>query len=377
MEFQRNWGLGAVHAQAAFNAGGTGQGITIAVIDTGVDPNQADLGGAVSPASTDIVPGRNNPAGVALHGTEVAGVIGARFNGFGTIGVAYQSTILSIRADDTTGTSCTNHCQFNDFDTANAIEYAISHGAKIINMSFGADTPDSQAFTAALRDAVAAGVVVTASAGNDAAADPGWPARYAVDSRFAGSVMAVGATDQTGALASFSDQAGVAANGYIAAPGQGIVTNCTASNVCVSVSGTSFSSPHVAGALALLLQAFPNLSGRDAVDILFRTADDAGAAGTDIVYGRGILNIARAFQPIGTTSLMTAQGTTIDVSTPPGAHMGEAFGGGFGRGGPLVTVGHDSYRRLFQIDLSGFPNGAYIAKFDLEGVVITKIIIKD
>ena len=66
----------------------------------------------------------------------------------------------------------------------------------------------------------AAGYKVAASyAGNDAAADPGWPARYAVDSRFAGSVMAVGATDQSGALASFSDQAGVAANGYIAAPG--------------------------------------------------------------------------------------------------------------------------------------------------------------
>ncbi len=113
-----------------------------------------------------------------------------------------------------------------------------------------------------------------------ATTNPSWPARYAVDPRYAGSVVAVGALTQAGVMAVYSNKAGSAANGYLSAPGDDITTECDSTG-CVRVSGTSFAAPQVSGALALLMQAFPNLSGRDAVDILLRTADDLGAAGTD------------------------------------------------------------------------------------------------
>ncbi len=107
-------------------------------------------------------------------------------------------------------------------------------------------------------------------------------------------------------MAVYSNKAGSAANGYLSAPGDDITTECDSTG-CVRVSGTSFAAPQVSGALALLMQAFPNLSGRDAVDILLRTAADLGATGTDSTYGRGGLDLARAFAPVGTSSLSPAR----------------------------------------------------------------------
>ena len=351
LEFQKNFGLGAIHAEVPFAKGFTGEGITVAVIDTGANPAQADLIGAISPDSTDVFPGRNTPVGVNDHATLVSSVIAARYNGFGTIGVAYKSTILSIRADNTLGASCTKTCEFDDVETANGIEYAIAHGARVINMSLGGPDPDTFFFQRALADAVAAGVVLTISAGNDSAANPSFPARYAVDPRFAGSILAVGATNSAGAISSFSNRAGFVADEFLTAPGQSIIVDCDASG-CFSVSGTSFSAPHAAGAIALLLQAFPNLTGKQAIAILLATADDMGAPGVDSDFGHGALNLTHAFDPVGVMSVQSVGGETVDAVVPPGTHLGQAFGGAFASGGELVTIGHDSFQRLFIIDLA-------------------------
>jgi len=328
----------------------------VAVIDTGVDATQPDLIGAVSADSTDII-GRGALVGSSRHGTRVAGIIAARFNGAGTIGVAYNSTVLSVRADDSrvATTDCPD-CVFDSDALADALDYAVAKGAKVVNLSLGGDGPEGPKFEAALARAVAAGTVVAVSSGNDGAADPSWPARYAVDPRYAGSVVAVGALTQAGAMASYSNKAGVAANGYMAAPGDGIATECDSTG-CAVVSGTSFAAPQVSGALALLLQAFPNLSGRDAVDILLRTADDLGAAGTDSTYGRGGLDLARAFAPVGTSSLSLPDGGTIALTGPGvGGNVASAFGSALSRADGLRTVIHDDYNRLFSVNLAdGLP----------------------
>ena len=355
-EYQRGWNLGAIHADTAYAKGATGKGITVAVIDTGVDATQADLAGAVSSNSTDII-GRGALVGSSRHGTQVAGVIAARFNGSGTIGVAYQSTILSVRADDASVTTvgCPD-CVFDSDNVARALDYAVAKGAKVVNLSLGGDGPQGALFEAALTRAVAAGAVVAISSGNDGNADPSWPARYASDPRYAGSVIAVGALTKLGAMAGYSNRAGVTANDYLAAPGDSITTECDGSG-CAVVSGTSFAAPEVSGALALLLQAFPNLSGRDAVDILLRTADDLGATGTDGTYGRGGLDLERAFAPVGTSSLSLASGgTTTLTSSGVGANVASAFGSALSRSQSLTTVIHDDYHRLFAVNLAeGLP----------------------
>src|SRR6185312_11263431 len=123
---------------------------------------------------------------------------------------------------------------------------------KIINLSIGGPDPNSPAFVSALGRAVAAGVVVTVAAGNDSNPNPDYPGKYATDPRFAGSVLTVGATDENNALASFSNKAGNVAAGYVVAPGDNVITNCNGTS-CWQISGTSFSAPAAAGAIALLL----------------------------------------------------------------------------------------------------------------------------
>jgi hypothetical protein len=329
----------------------------VAVIDTGVDPNNAELttpNNDISPLSTDVVAGRNTPAGVGLHATWVADVIGAEFNGFGTIGVAYQSTILSVRADSvgTCTTPTSDTCSFTDDDLAAGVNYAVAHGARVINLSVGGPGELDANFETALQNAVKAGLVVAVAAGNDGGTSPEWPAMYAVDPRYAGSVLAVGATTQTGALASYSDQAGPAAAGYVVAPGDSIFTDCGTNNLCWVVSGTSLAAPHVAGALALLLQAFPSLTGAQAVKILEQTADNTGIYANSSIYGFGLIDLQTAFQPIGTMSVPTANGGVMTATAPAGTVLASSFGDAVQRTTALNTIGYDSYHRMFQVNLA-------------------------
>ncbi|MFJ6023036.1 S8 family peptidase [Brevundimonas sp. NPDC092305] len=344
-------------AITAWNAGATGAGISIAVVDSGIDTAEADLQGRISPLSTDIVPGRGMPYDTDQHGTWVSGVIASNFNDFGTIGYAYQSTIVSIRADTADCDDPDDKVCFTSTNLARAIDYAIANNVRVINMSLGGEGALGSTFEAAMLRAVNAGIVFAISAGNEfdddpaAAVNPGYPGRYATDPRFAGSIIVVGAHDVNNTIAAFSNRAGVSASRYISAPGVRVVTNCDGTQ-CYVINGTSFSAPAVAGAMALLLQAFPNLTGRQAVDILLNTARDAGDAGQDAVYGRGLLDIARAFQPVGSTSVKTASGSTVEVTTERFAYTGRPFGDALRVGQGMQTVGHDAYDRLFRVDLA-------------------------
>lgn len=364
-EFQRSYGLGAIHADAAYQQGATGAGITVAVVDSGVNHTQADLATNVSALSTDVYASRNAPDGEDNHGTLVAGVIAAAYNGFGTVGVAYKAILLGVRAD--TPGSCTpgggkSTCTFGDNALASGINYAAAHGAKVINLSIGGPGgPDNVTFQNAMAAAVSAGVVFTISAGNEAAVDPDYPALFATDPRFKGAVLAVGASDASNALASYSNRAGSAAASYVVAPGDNIITGCDHTQ-CYQASGTSFSAPHVAGAIALLLQGFPNLSGQQAIALLIRTADPL-ASGASADFGAGLINLQKAFAPAGTLSVPTPQGgLTVVPANTLGASLSPAFGNAVARtaapsrpgaaAGPLVAAAYDSFHRLFAVDLA-------------------------
>jgi hypothetical protein len=305
-EYQNQWGLGAIGALAPWGAGVTGAGVTVAVIDSGIRSSHVDFAGRIAPGAIDIVNGDSDPQDdtTTSHGTHVAGIIAANRNDIGTVGVAYNAMILPIKVTDST-----QHGRFGDI--AAGINYAAASSARVINMSIveRADPVVEQA----LLHAAAADKVITMPAGNYGRGAPEYFAAYA--SELSGHAIIVGAINPDGSLASFSNQGGSWANYYMVAPGVSINAPTNKCDTCYGVlqDGTSWASPHVAGAAALLMSAFPNLTATQVVSILLSTATDLGEPGIDPVYGHGLLNVERAIAPAG------------ELSSPTGSDSG---GGG-------------------------------------------------
>src|SRR3954471_15048909 len=164
-----NYAVGA-NAIAAYNAGATGKGVKIGIVDSGINPNLAEFAGRVDPASGDVVSSRgiSDEGG---HGTAVSAVAAAARNNSATMGVAFNATIVSERADDVGSCATTDGGSFFDPAIAAGIDAARLAGAKVINLSLGGSTP-STLLLAAMQRAVNAGVVIVISAGNDATANP-------------------------------------------------------------------------------------------------------------------------------------------------------------------------------------------------------------
>ena len=370
-EFQANFGLGNINVLSTYDAGFTGTGQTIAVIDTGIDVDHPDLDANIAAASTDIVTA--NPIflnDIDGHGTQVAGVAAAERNGVGTHGVAFNSQILAIRADSIG--SCLTLCTFTNADVADAIDFAVANGAGVINLSIGGGASDAD-FLTSVQNAVNAGVILTIAAGNTGGADPLNPANLATTASFNGQIIAVGAVNSSNAIAGFSNRAGTVQNFYLVAPGVGIVTTDIGGGT-TTVSGTSYSAPHVASAVALTRQRFPALSATQVVNALLAAATDLGAAGTDAIFGRGLLNVSAALAPLGATSLPAGASEAEEARAMAalGASdmkLGTAFGDSIARAlaaTPAIIV--DSYDRAFIADLSGYVHPAN-ASPDLEGLL--------
>ena len=289
-EYRRSWGLEAIGARAAFQAGLTGKGVTVAVIDCGVSKAQREVMRNLSRRSLDVVQGRTMPV-MDRHGSYVAGPLSAALNGNGMVGVAYKATLLAVRADVDGGLD--GACAFKPSDLARAMDYAVAQRARVIVLPIQGAKPMGEPFEAALQRTTASGAIVVIAAGNRTSANPSWPARYAVDPRFSGSIIVAGATGYYGALTPWSNRAGAVKPYYIAAPGEWVLTDCV--DKCQLVSGTSFSTSYVAGGLALMMEAWPDLSGPQLIARILDTARDAGESGMDDVYGRGILDLTRTF----------------------------------------------------------------------------------
>lgn len=347
------------------------------------------------------------------HGTLVSGQIAGVRDGDGIHGLAYNSNVLDIRADrpgSCLETGADADCRFEDADLVTAIEFAVDNGAQVINMSLGGEIDADLSLEQAIFDAAAAGVLVVISAGNEAidtdgnlnpdASRPTEPAYIAGEAEALGRVLAVGSTlavaddgGEVGDLSPFSNRAGEDAQDFfILAPGDGVVTtgpdddivfpdaptcSATVTSDCndtdaigdyYRVAGTSFAAPYVAGSLALLLEAFPNLAPEEAVDLLITTADDyvdaeidpiagvAAGVGTDVVSGVGSLNLAAAFTPQGATA-MQVNGLALaptQIFAPGASGAFGDFAAKPGGLGDLVLV--DAYNRAFDVDATGLAD---------------------
>lgn len=350
-EFTANYGLDQVRAAQAYTQGATGAGVTVAVIDSGIDIAHPDLTGQFAGGGYDFYNKRAGATDNFGHGTSVAGVIAAKRNGTGTQGVAYNARLLPVGVFGAGGRSGTAS------DFAQAFNYAVAQGARVVNGSFTSVgriiTPASAVEFDAILAAARAGMVMVFAAGNYGEAHPSLPGLlpYVSPDHHAGAqmtgiynfagvipmndwsgtmgqIIAVVAVDQNNQIAPFSNRCGVAAAWCLAAPGVNIQTTLNGGGYG-AVSGTSFSAPHVSGAVAVLMQMWPHLTSRQVVELLLSTATPLGTVpGRDPVYGRGLLNLERATQPQGTA--MVALGSSVDGPAAPLAlssvQLSPAFG---------------------------------------------------
>jgi type VII secretion-associated serine protease mycosin len=273
----QQWGLFAIGADHVWTTT-TGQGVIVAVVDSGSGPHpdlaENLLSGRSIIGTVESQDGKDIDA--SGHGTHVAGIIAAvANNGIGGSGVAPNAKILPIQVLDQAG-------QGDARDVAAGVRFAADNGARVINLSLGGAT-ESSSLTQAITYANDKGVLVVAAAGNGGAADkPKWPASLDL-------TLAVTAVDQANNATSF-DQRG----DYIdlSAPGANIVS--TAKGDYVTLSGTSMAAGFVAGAAALLFAAEPRVTNAQVRDILLRTATDIGEPGRDVTFGAGLINMVAA-----------------------------------------------------------------------------------
>lgn len=294
--YASEWHLQKIGAPAAWDVAAGAADVIIAILDSGVDPHHPDL-------AAKLVPGYNfwdnntNTADVYGHGTAVAGTAAAiGNNGIGVAGVAWQSRIMPIRVTSTTGYASTSA-------VANGLTWAVDHGARVMNVSFGG-VAASSTITQAAKYVAGKGGVVVAAAGNCGCVDSTADNPY---------IISVSATDQRDALASWSSSGNYV---DVAAPGVGILTTYNGGGYG-SASGTSFSSPITAGVVALMASASPALTPPDIERLLKANADDLGTGGWDASFGFGRINAFRAVAAAaGSSPSPTVTTTTLSIARP-------------------------------------------------------------
>jgi hypothetical protein len=281
-------------------------------------------------------------------------------------GVAPLATIMPIQILDVN-----NNMTASDKQLTNGINYAIANGAKVFNNSWNSSSTlaDLSAYygatkyvgyitntwykseIAAWQAAAKAGVINVWAAGNYSKKDPGFYAALPnVVSGLANSWVTVVATDMTGALASFSNACGVAAAYCMAAPGDRIISPYSVTQQGTG-SGTSFAAPMVSGAVALMMQKWPKLTGPQIQQLLFTTADKTGIYANTAIYGQGMLDLTKAFAPVGTLTVASSTGGAAVPINGTYIASSSAFAAGTKGMGEITVLGLDGYNRDYQLNM--------------------------
>ncbi|OPY54412.1 MAG: Tk-subtilisin precursor [Methanosaeta sp. PtaU1.Bin112] len=271
--------------------GYTGEGVTVALIDTGADHDHESLAGRIV-AFRDFVNNQTDSYDDNGHGTHCASLVAGEK---GT-GVAPGAKLVVIKVMDKEGA-----CYLSD--ALNALDWCLEnkerYGIRVVSFSVGGESPSDgpSLLDEACNKMVENGLVMCVAAGNSGPA-----ASSIVIPGDAENVITVGAVDRSGNIFELSSR-GPTAEGEtkpdLVTMGVNVVSALAGSkNGRSSISGTSMAVPQVSGAVALLLQAKPDLAPADVKRVLLKTADDLGPSGQDNVYGYGALNLTCALQSI-------------------------------------------------------------------------------
>lgn len=347
-EYKASGAVVSAKAAYAYDRGITGKGVTIAILDTGIDTSGREFSGRISPDSTAFDQGiarcgtcapetiRFDVKDVKGHGSRVAGIAAAARDGVGVQGVAPEATILALKLSgpDMRNVTPTSGA-VREGDGANpsliapAIRYALDKGAFVMSVSLngeatGRTATEQRAAMDAVRQADRL-LVESVSNFTDEDSFTGKIAENLVGTDRANRdwfLFAIG-VDQNGNPRVANGNAGPLADRMIAAGGNNVQTVDQNGKVVVET-GNSFAAPAVAGAAALLKQYWPQLGGKAIARILLDTATDAGAPGVDQVFGVGILNVEKAMQAQApATSFVAAQAvlarySSLTISAPFG-----------------------------------------------------------
>jgi hypothetical protein len=296
-ELDNSWGVSRIGAGLVHDSGNRGEGIKVAVFDTGIDCTHPDLDGNCAPG-IDFVNDDSDPMDDNGHGTHVAGTIGAEDDENGVVGVAPKAILHGVKVLDGNGNGSWS-------DVVAGLEWAVQNGIQVANHSYGGSGDPGTLVRDAFQAAEAAGIVNVAAAGNGGnCAGTGdsveYPARF-------DTVIAV-ANTTIDDLRACSSATG--AEVEIAAPGTAIFSTRLGGEY-TTLSGTSMASPHVAGVAALVLAAGRFTSPAEVRNQLFLTADDLGAPGRDPHYGFGLVDADEAAE------VPANQAPTVEITSPP------------------------------------------------------------
>jgi len=268
-ELDNSWGVKHIGAGTVHESDNKGSGVKVAILDSGIDYTHSDLDDNYI-GGYDFVNTDEDPMDDHGHGTHCAGIVAAKDNGEGVVGVAPEADLYAVKVLNSGGSGYLS-------DVVAGIQWSVDKGTDVISMSLGSDFR-SIPLKKACDNAYSSGVLLVAAAGNDGYSpgkgNVGYPARY-------DSVIAVAATDISNTRASFSS---TGPDVELAAPGVSVKSTYPGEEYAIK-SGTSMACPHVAGTAALAIFA-----GGDVRQRLQDTADDLGDEGRDNLYGYGLVD---------------------------------------------------------------------------------------
>jgi hypothetical protein len=420
-EFNRQWALGAVKAEYAYQKGMTGKGVIIGFVDFNFDLSSTEINFHAASRDkgqkwVDMYEAQiGDLAPDTPHGEATITIAAAKKNGIATHGVAYGAQIMAI--DYFSGVNMDVQIQNGvHWQVSNPYTYLIENGARIVNISLGYDEEDiilnppavdpdpvsgnvEKYYVDTPAYVIEGGGLLVVSAGNAGVGatvgDPD-PQLSIVDNLpnrkgiiaiatdvgilngtgAGGGLIIAGAVDQQNIIASFSDRAGdIVINGkrvmdfYLVAPGVDIqFPYGEGETVLYKGGGTSFAAPLISGAAAIVMQSWPTLTAWEVANVLFDSATDLGAPGTDVIYGRGLLNLQAAMEPIGQTTSAAPGGITPVPISGNALVLPPAFGDGMPKQISAI-MGLDKYGRDFYFDLTGAVTQNGLAPLSLDYMV--------